>query len=83
MVRTAHYPHTAFFYEMCDRYGLYVMVDANQESHGYGIGNKVIGDNPEWTAAHVDRAVSMVERDKNSPGIIFWSLGNEAVEALI
>lgn len=82
MVRTAHYPHTAFFYEMCDRYGLYVMVDANQESHGYGIGNKVIGDNPEWTAAHVDRAVSMVERDKNSPGIIFWSLGNEGGRGL-
>ncbi len=77
MVRTAHYPHTPYFYEMCDRYGLYVMLDANQESHGYGIGNKVLGDSPEWTKAHVDRAVSMVRRDINSPGVVFWSLGNE------
>lgn len=77
MVRTAHYPHTPYFYEMCDRYGLYVMSDANQESHGYGIGNKVIGDSPEWTKAHVDRALSMVQRDINSPSVVFWSLGNE------
>ena len=77
MVRTAHYPHSALFYELCDIYGLYVMIDANQESHEYGIGSLELGDNPEWTKAHVDRAVSMVQRDKNSPSIIFWSLGNE------
>ncbi|WP_198314235.1 glycoside hydrolase family 2 TIM barrel-domain containing protein [Alkalitalea saponilacus] len=77
MVRTAHYPHSALFYELCDRYGLYVMCDANQESHGYGIGNLELGDNPDWTLAHVDRVVSMVQRDKNHPSILFWSLGNE------
>lgn len=77
MVRTAHYPHTPIFYELCDKYGLYVMDEANQESHEYGIGNIEIGDNPNWTPAHVDRAVSLVERDKNHPSIIFWSLGNE------
>jgi beta-galactosidase len=82
MVRTAHYPHSALFYELCDRYGLYVMIDANQESHGYGIGNKELGDNPAWTKAHVDRAVSMVQRDKNHPSILFWSLGNEGGSGL-
>lgn len=82
MVRTAHYPHSPLFYELCDRYGIYVMIDANQESHGYGIGNKEIGDNPIWTNAHVDRAVSMVQRDKNSPSIVFWSLGNEGGRGL-
>ena len=82
MVRTAHYPHSALFFELADRYGLYVMVDANQESHGYGIGNTIIGDNPDWTKAHVDRAVSMVQRDKNHPSILFWSLGNEGGRGL-
>ncbi len=82
MVRTAHYPHSPLFYELCDLYGIYVMIDANQESHGYGIGNKELGDNPQWTKAHVDRAVSMVQRDKNSPSIVFWSLGNEGGRGL-
>jgi len=77
-LRTSHYPDDPYLYELCDRYGIFVMDEANQESHGYGIGNKQIGDNPEWTAAHVDRAVSLVERDKNHPSVIFWSLGNEA-----
>jgi len=78
MVRTSHYPHSPMFYELCDKYGLYVMDEANQESHDYGIGNKELGDNPEWTRAHVDRVVSLVQRDKNHPSVIFWSLGNEA-----
>lgn len=77
MVRTSHYPNDLLFYELCDEYGMYVMDEANQESHGYGIGNKIIGDDPLWKKAHVDRAVSMVERDKNYTSIIFWSLGNE------
>lgn len=77
MVRTAHYPHSSLFYELCDRYGIYVMIDANQESHGYGIGNTELGDNPNWTKAHIDRALSMFHRDKNNPSIVFWSLGNE------
>lgn len=76
-LRTSHYPDREYLYELCDRWGIYVMDEANQESHGYGIGNKQIGDNPDWMAAHADRAVSLVQRDKNHPSIIFWSLGNE------
>lgn len=78
MIRTSHYPDMPLFYELCDKYGFYVMTDANNESHGYGIGNKTLGDNPDWTLAHVDRAISMVQRDKNHPSVLFWSLGNEA-----
>lgn len=77
-LRTSHYPDDPYLYELCDRYGVFVMDEANQESHGYGIGNTFLGDNPDWTKAHVDRAVSLVERDKNCPSVIFWSLGNEA-----
>ncbi|HJV77948.1 MAG TPA: glycoside hydrolase family 2 TIM barrel-domain containing protein, partial [Paludibacter sp.] len=77
MIRTCHYPDDALFYELCDKYGFYVMDEANQESHGYGIGNKEIGDNPVWTKSHVERAVSLVERDKNHACVTFWSLGNE------
>lgn len=77
MVRTSHYPNDPVFYELCDEYGLYVMDEANQESHGYGIGNTIIGDNPEWEKAHISRAVSMVERDKNHACVMMWSLGNE------
>ena len=76
-LRTSHYPDMPYLYELCDRYGIYVMDEANQESHGYDIENTVIGDNPRWKAAHVDRAVSLVQRDKNHPSVIFWSLGNE------
>ena len=76
-LRTSHYPDREYLYELCDRYGIYVMDEANQESHAYGIGNKEIGDNPDWTRAHVDRAVSLVQRDKNHPSVILWSLGNE------
>jgi len=77
MIRTSHYPNCPLFYELCDRYGFYVMDEANQESHDYGLGNKILGNNPEWTLAHVDRAVALVQRDKNHPCIISWSLGNE------
>ena len=76
-VRTSHYPNRIQWYKLCDEYGIYLMDEANQESHGYNIGNKILGDNPEWKKAHVDRAVSMVERDKNHPSVIIWSLGNE------
>ncbi|MFI0431479.1 glycoside hydrolase family 2 TIM barrel-domain containing protein [Mariniflexile sp. HMF6888] len=77
MIRTCHYPDDRLFYELCDKYGFYVMDEANQESHGFGIGNKEIGDNPMWKKSHVERAVSLVQRDKNHPCVIFWSLGNE------
>ena len=78
MVRTSHYPNNPIFYELCDLYGLYVMDEANQETHDFGIGNKVLGDDPTWEKAFVDRAVSLVERDKNHPSVIMWSMGNES-----
>lgn len=77
MIRTSHYPNLPIFYELCDKYGFYVMDEANHESHGMGLGNKTLGDNPSWQTAHVDRAVALVERDKNHPCVIMWSMGNE------
>ena len=76
-LRTSHYPDREYLYELCDRWGIYVMDEANQESHGYGYANKVMGEDPAWKDAHVDRAVSLVQRDKNHPSVIFWSMGNE------
>lgn len=76
-LRTSHYPDDPYLYELCDRYGIFVMDEANQESHGYGIGNTELGNNPSWLTAHVDRARSLVQRDKNHPSVTFWSLGNE------
>ncbi|MBD3872871.1 MAG: DUF4981 domain-containing protein [Acidobacteria bacterium] len=78
-VRTSHYPDVVEWYDLCDRYGLYVIDEANIESHGIGYEpDKTLGNKPEWGMAHMDRTVSMVERDKNHPSIIIWSLGNEA-----
>ena len=77
MLRTSHYPDSPLLYELCDRYGLYVMDEANQESHGFGLRNRQMGNDPQWTKAHVDRAESLVKRDFNHPSILFWSLGNE------
>ena len=78
-VRTSHYPDVTEWYDLCDRYGLYVIDEANIESHGIGYDpDKTLGNKPEWEKAHLDRTISMVERDKNHPSIIIWSLGNEA-----
>lgn len=77
LIRTSHYPDDPLFYELCDIYGLYVMDEANQESHAYGLKNRELGDNPDWTKAHLDRAESLVARDKNWPCVLIWSLGNE------
>jgi beta-galactosidase len=78
-VRTSHYPNNPRWYELCDKYGLYVVDEANIESHGMGYDpDKTLGNNPEWKVAHLDRTIRMVERDKNHPSIIIWSLGNEA-----
>lgn len=76
-LRCSHYPQMPYLYELCDKYGIYVMDEANQETHAYGIHNTEMGDDPEWTKTHVDRAVSLVQRDKNHPSIIIWSMGNE------
>ncbi len=78
-VRTCHYPNDSRWYELCDEYGLYVIDEANIESHGIGYDKDVtLADKPEWLAAHMDRTQRMVERDKNHASIIIWSLGNEA-----
>jgi beta-galactosidase len=78
-VRTSHYPQQELWYEMCDKYGLYLIDEADIESHGIGYNKDVtLADKPEWAAAHLDRMQRMVERDKNHPSVIIWSLGNEA-----
>ena len=78
-VRTSHYPNDPVWYDLCDQYGLYVIDEANIESHGMGFHPDVTPANdPAWEKAHLDRIVRMVERDKNHPSIIIWSMGNEA-----
>lgn len=74
-VRTCHYPDDPRWYELCDRYGIYVIDEANIESHG--LWERFTKD-PAWQAAFLDRGIRMVERDKNHPSIIIWSLGNES-----
>lgn len=77
-VRTAHYPNHPRFYELTDEHGLYVVDEANIESHGMGYQPEVtLGNDPDWMAAHLARTRAMVERDKNHPSVIIWSLGNE------
>ncbi|MBN2480609.1 MAG: DUF4981 domain-containing protein [Bacteroidales bacterium] len=78
-VRTCHYPDHPRWYELCDEYGIYLVDEANIESHGIGYNpDKTLANKPEWLAAHMDRTIRMVERDKNHPSVIIWSLGNEA-----
>jgi beta-galactosidase len=76
--RLSHYPQPDMFYELCDQYGIYVVDEANIESHGMYYGEHSLAKKPSWKAAHLDRMISMVERDKNHPSVIIWSLGNEA-----
>jgi beta-galactosidase len=83
-VRTSHYPNDPLWLKLCDQYGLYVVDEANIESHGYGAALQSIIDEsihpgylPLWAPAHLDRVKRMVERDKNHPSIINWSMGNE------
>jgi len=72
-VRTSHYPQQELWYEMCDKYGLYLIDEANIESHGIGYNKDVtLADKPEWAAAHMARMQAMVERDKNHPSVIIW-----------
>lgn len=77
-VRTSHYPQPPLWYKLCDEYGLYLVDEANVESHGLGYGPTNIAFKPEWEAQHLDRLVSLIERDKNHASVTFWSLGNEA-----
>ena len=88
-IRCSHYPKNPFFYRMCDKYGFYVVDEANIETHGMGTTNQGLENNPDkqskhpaylknWEKMHLDRTIRMFERDKNYPSIIIWSLGNEA-----
>lgn len=81
-VRTSHYPNRTEWYDLCDEYGLYVIDETNMETHGTwakGMAETAVpGDRPEWRAAVLDRANSMLERDKNHPSILLWSCGNES-----
>ena len=79
-VRTSHYPNDPRWYELCNKYGIYLMDEANVEAHGlYGKpGITEPGFIPSWETAHIDRVMSMVERDKNHPSVIIWSHGNES-----
>jgi beta-galactosidase len=83
-VRTSHYPNNLRWYELCDEYGLYVIDETNLETHGmwelghYKEEEILPGSHPEWTGSVIDRCNSMLQRDKNHPSVIIWSLGNEA-----
>ena len=77
-LRTAHYPHDTALYELCDELGILVIDEANVESHGMRYGEESLAKQPEWKAQHVERAMNMVERDKNHPSVVMWSHGNEA-----
>lgn len=77
-VRTCHYPDVPAWYDLCDRYGIYLIAEANIESHGMGYGKESLAKFPEWLDAHLNRTQRMYGRDKNHPSIIIWSLGNEA-----
>ncbi len=77
-VRTSHYPQPERWYELCNKYGLYLVNEANIESHGMGYGKESLAKDTTWMGAHLYRTKNMFERDKNQPSIIIWSLGNEA-----
>ncbi len=86
-IRASHYPNNSFFYELCDSYGFYVIDEMNLESHGSWDAHRaggapaesvIPGDHPQWRAVLLDRAASMLERDKNHPSVVMWSCGNES-----
>ncbi|MDP5031552.1 glycoside hydrolase family 2 TIM barrel-domain containing protein [Paraglaciecola sp.] len=85
-VRTSHYPNDPYWYELADEYGMYVVDEANIESHGIGASNqghsydpsKHMVNMPEWKAAYLSRVENLYERDKNHPSVVIWSIGNES-----
>jgi beta-galactosidase len=76
--RCCHYPNQPAWYDLCDEYGLYLIDEANIESHGMGYGRDTLAKREDFAEAHMNRTVRMVERDKNHPSVLIWSLGNEA-----
>lgn len=76
-VRTSHYPNDAYWYELCDKYGLYMVAETNIESHGMGFKEKSLAHEPSFRKAHLERNMRNVQRNYNHPAIIMWSLGNE------
>ena len=76
-VRTSHYPNDNYWYDLCDEYGIYVVAEADVESHGMGYGPNTLAKNPLYHDAHVERNRRNVQRNRNHPSVIFWSLGNE------
>ena len=77
-VRCSHYPNNLKWVKLCSQYGIFLVDEANIESHGMGYGHENMAFHAEWDEAHLDRTYSLVERDKNFPAVIIWSLGNEA-----
>lgn len=77
-VRTCHYPDDSYWYELCDKYGIYVVAEANLESHGMGYGEKTLAKNSSFGKAHLERNQRNVLRNYNHPSVIIWSMGNEA-----
>lgn len=77
-VRTSHYPNDPYWYHLCDIYGLYVIDEANVESHGMGYDEKSLARDPKFRDAHLQRNMRMVKRDFNHPSVVIWSMGNEA-----
>lgn len=77
-VRTCHYPDNNLWYDLCDEYGIYLVAEANIESHGMGYDDETLAKNPLFAKAHMERNQRNVQRGYNHPSIIFWSLGNEA-----
>lgn len=77
-VRTCHYPDASLWYDLCDKYGIYVVAEADIESHGMGYGEKTLAKNPLFRKEHLVRNQRNVQRNFNHPSVIFWSLGNEA-----
>lgn len=82
-VRNSHYPQDRYWYHLCDKYGIYVIDEANAESHGYGYGKESLAKRPEWIPAVMDRTQRMYHKSKNNPSVTFYSLGNECGNGIV
>ena len=82
-VRTSHYPEPTAWYDLCDQYGILLVDEANIESHGMGYGERSLAKQPEWLDAQMDRMQRTLERDKNHPSVIIWSMGNECGNGIV